>query len=57
MAEALVRNESPTEYFRELVEVGDAATSTSSARELTSFYLVNLLTGFVHCDRAGAGRR
>jgi hypothetical protein len=53
MAEALVR-ESPVQYFRELV---DAAMQHQrvAANELTSFYVVNLLTGFVHFDRsAGA---
>jgi hypothetical protein len=46
MGDALVRRESPTEYFRELV---DAAMQHQrlAALELTSFYLVNLLTGFV----------
>ena len=53
MADALVRNESPAEYFRELV---DSAMKRQhlAARELTSFYLVNLLTGFVHFDRTAA---
>lgn len=53
MADALVRNESPAEYFRELV---DSALKRQqlAARELTSFYLVNLLTGFVHLDRTAA---
>jgi hypothetical protein len=53
MAEALVRNESPAEYFRDLV---DAAMKRQhlAVRELTSFYLVNLLTGFVHFDRTAA---
>jgi hypothetical protein len=47
MGDALVRRESPTEYFRELV---DAAMQHQrlAALELTSFYLVNLLTAFVH---------
>lgn len=47
MGDAIVRRESPTEYFRELV---DAAMQHQriAAGELTSFYLVNLLTGFVH---------
>jgi hypothetical protein len=51
MGEALVRNESPVEYFRELI---DSAMQRQqlAARELTSFYLVNLLTGFVHFDRS-----
>ena len=50
MAEALVRNESPIEYFRELVEA-TMQRQHLSARQLTSFYLVNLLSGFVHFDR------
>lgn len=53
MAEALVRNESPVEYFRELVEAA-MQRQQLSARELTSFYLVNLLAGFVHFDRSPA---
>ena len=49
MADALLRSESPTEFFRELVE--DAMENQRvSARELTSFYVVNLLAGFVHGD-------
>jgi hypothetical protein len=51
MAEALVRNQSPVEYFRELVESA-MKRQHLAARELTSFYLVNLLTGFVHFDRS-----
>ncbi len=50
MAEALVRHESPSEYFRDLVESA-LKRQRLEARELTSFYLVNLLTGFVHFDR------
>jgi len=53
MAEALVRNESPVEYFRELVESA-MQRQQLSARQLTSFYLVNLLVGFVHVDRVPA---
>lgn len=50
MAEGLFRNESPTEYFKELVE--SAMTHQGlAAREMTSFYLVNLLAGFIHLDR------
>jgi len=52
MADALFRNESPMEFFRELVESA-MQNQHVSARELTSFYVVNLLTGFVHCDRSG----
>jgi hypothetical protein len=55
MAEAIVRTQSPTEYFRELVESA-MQNQRVSAHELTSFYVVNLLTAFVHRDRApGAG--
>ena len=53
MAEALVRHESPVEYFRELVETA-MQRQHLSARRLTSFYLVNLLAGFVHFDRSPA---
>ncbi len=53
MAEALVRNESPVEYFRELVESA-MQRQQLSARQLTSFYLVNLLAGFVRFDRLPA---
>ena len=47
MPDALVRSESPTEFFRELV---DAAMENQhvSAHELTSYYVVNLLCGFVY---------
>ena len=53
MAEALVRNETPSEYFRELVESA-LHHQHLAARDLTAFYLVNLLTGFMHIDRADA---
>ena len=53
MAEALVRNESPAEYFKELVETAIDHQHVG-VRELTSFYLVNLLTGFVQFDRSSA---
>jgi hypothetical protein len=47
MAEGLVRNESPIEYFKGLVE--SAITHQGlTANELTSFYLVNLLARFVY---------
>lgn len=49
MAEALVRNETPAEYFKELVETAIEHQHVA-VRELTSFYLVNLLTGFVQFD-------
>src|SRR5687767_7605637 len=53
MAEALVRNESPTEFFRELVETA-MQNQRVSAQELTSFYVVNLLTAFVHFETSPA---
>lgn len=51
MAEALFRNESPIEYFKELVETA-MQHQRLAAREMTSFYLVNLLAGFMHFDQA-----
>ena len=54
MAEGLVRSESPAEYFRELVETA-LEHQHVTVRDLTSFYLVNLLAGFVHFDRSSAG--
>ena len=53
MAQALVRNESPAEYFKELVETA-LEHQHVAVRDLTSFYLVNLLTGFVQFDRSSA---
>jgi hypothetical protein len=53
MAEAIVRSESPSEYFRELVESA-IQHQRLATREMTAFYLVNLLTGFVHFDRGDA---
>ena len=55
MAESLVRNETPEAYFKELV---DAALQRQrlQASELTSFYVVNLLTTFVHADNGLSGR-
>jgi hypothetical protein len=53
----VVRSESPTEYFRELVESA-MQHQHLDAHELTSFYVVNLLTGFIHLDRsAGADQQ
>jgi len=51
MADALVRQETPVEYFKELVETAMEHQHVA-VRDLTSFYLVNLLTGFVHFDRS-----
>jgi len=53
MAEALVHRESPVEFFRDLVESA-LQHQHLSAREGTSFYLVNLLAGFVHGDRTAS---
>jgi hypothetical protein len=53
MADALVRHESPAEYFRELVEAA-LQHQHVSARGETSFYVVNLLAGFVYLDRLPA---
>jgi hypothetical protein len=49
MPGALFRRESPTEFFRELVESA-MQNQRVSAHELTCFYVVNLLAGFVHAD-------
>jgi len=54
MAEALVHDESPVEFFRDLVESA-LHRQHLSAREGTSFYLVNLLAGFVRGDRTASG--
>ena len=51
MAEGLVRNETPTEYFKELVESA-LSHQRVEAGAMTSFYLVNLLAGFVQPNRA-----
>jgi len=51
MADALVRHETPAEYFKELVETAMEHQHVA-VHDLTSFYLVNLLTGFVHFDRS-----
>lgn len=49
MAEALFRSESPLEYFKELVETA-MLHQRLAAQQMTSFYLVNLLAGFVHLE-------
>ena len=53
MAEALVRSESLAKYFKELLETAMEHQHVA-VRDITSFYLVNLLTGFVHFDRSSA---
>lgn len=49
MAEGLFRNESPVEYFKELVDSA-MLHQRVAAGEMTSFYLVNLLAGFIHLE-------
>jgi hypothetical protein len=46
MSDVVVRRESAAEYFKELVE-GALAHQHLPAGELTSYYVVNLLTGFM----------
>lgn len=46
MGDSVVRRESAIEYFKELVD-GALARQRMSAGELTSFYVVNLLAGFL----------
>ena len=46
MSDALLHRESPTEYFRDLVESA-MEHQRVAVRQLTSFYVVNLLAGFV----------
>jgi hypothetical protein len=46
MSDAVLRRETAAEYFKELVE-GALARQGIAAGELTSFYVVNLLTGFL----------
>lgn len=53
MAEALFRNQTPIEYFRELVHTA-LQNQQLDAHEITSYYVVNLLAGFVHVDGAAA---
>ena len=50
MGEAMVRPESPVEYFKELVD-GALEHQGLVANELTSFYVVHLLTGFIERRR------
>ena len=46
MSEAVFRRESAVEYFKELVE-GALAHQRIAAQELTAFYVVQLLAGFL----------
>ncbi|MBI4476011.1 MAG: hypothetical protein HY654_02495 [Acidobacteria bacterium] len=49
MTNPLIRAETPIEYFRELVE-GAVERQRVESEELTRFYVVNLLAGFVQLD-------
>ena len=51
MPEIRFRQESPAEYFRDLVETA-LHRQRLTVHELTSFYVVNLLAGYVHLDRS-----
>jgi hypothetical protein len=53
MADSLLHTQSPVEFFKEQVE---AACDRQHLRPqpLTSYYIVSLLTAFVHLDRSGA---
>jgi hypothetical protein len=53
MGEAMIRPESPVEYFKELVD-GALAHQGLVANELTSYYVVQLLAGFLQ-HRGGDG--
>jgi hypothetical protein len=53
MAKAHFRSESPIEYFKELVESALEHQQLATS-EMTSFYVVNLLAGFVHLDGSPA---
>ena len=54
MPENLLRQESPAEYFRDLVETA-LQHQRLAVHELTSYYVVNLLAGFVQLDRSPVG--
>ncbi len=51
MEDAIVRQDTPTEYFCGLVESA-IQRQHLSAREVASFYVVNLLAGFIRSDRS-----
>ncbi len=50
MNDLLLQGQSPAEYFKDLVEAA-LARQHVRANELTAYYLVNLLCGFVRTDR------
>lgn len=51
MPKTLFRSESAVEYFRELVDEA-LVNQRVQAAELTTYYVVNLLCGFLHFDRS-----
>ena len=53
MNHPLVREQTPAEYFKELVESAMARQHLQAA-DLTEYYLVNLLCQYVRLDRAAA---
>ena len=54
MAEALVRAQSPVEFFKEQVEAA-CDRQRLHPQPLTSYYVVSLLAEFVHLGKASAG--
>src|SRR5690349_7249267 len=52
MSEPLLHRESPTEFFRDLVESA-LQHQHVNVRQHTSYYVVNLLAGFVHHTQSG----
>src|SRR5690242_14246438 len=52
--DAVVRDQTPVEYFKELVESA-LARQHVQAGHLTEYYLVNLLCQYVRPDAAGGG--
>jgi len=50
VSDPLLRDETPAEYFKDLVDAA-LARQHLRANELTAYYLVNLLCGFVRNDR------
>jgi len=50
---SIVTSEPPIEYFRELVE-GALVRQHVTAQDLTAFYLVNLLTGFLRTPESNS---
>jgi hypothetical protein len=56
MPERILREQSPVEYFKELVESA-LEHQHIAAGELTAYYVVNLLSTFVRIDRGGRASR